>query len=170
MISHWVNSAGGPLICATLTASMSWRGNSPLGSDEPTDYQRACGQTALLSTLPCGDGRVLVLGDEPLQSAFHRGDSGLVIVRWISAASMDAVTHALSSIPVELPKLQADETFIVGHSQLIMFDAALSWPELSASAVASSAEGRFRVTTERFSSGRHFDLIIHRFVLASSAV
>lgn len=94
----WVESLGGPLIAVPVSALADWRGS---GEEEggQDDYDRACAVNALAATLPVGDVRGLVLGDDPATTCYlpeHR-----VFVRWLAADSE-------ADLIVEAERLLAD--------------------------------------------------------------
>jgi hypothetical protein len=169
MSLRWVNSAGGPLICGEPSTAAQWKGTSRSEIDVPSDYERACAQTDFLSAMRIADREVLVLGDEPMRSAFHHGDTGLLIVRWISGQSTGAVAQGLSLVPSTLPRLQADVGFTSHEGQVMLFDAAACWPGEATSSAMPMAAGRFSVTSERYEREGLFDLIVHRFVQDGSS-
>jgi hypothetical protein len=82
---QWINSGGGPLICGEKHVAARWFGLHGLSTQSrySNDYERACATNELLEKIVCGDGYVMVLGDEPLQSSFFRNGRGeLGIARW----------------------------------------------------------------------------------------
>lgn len=163
----WVNTSGGPLICATLTALSRWRGAVGGCADGGrTDYERACDQPDYLSTISCGTDQVLVLGDEPLQSAFARTGDGLVIVRWVSCVSADRAEQVIELLPSVLPEQEAAQLVQLNDSRLCLVDAALDGAHAMTKASCIDIEpGYYEVTTERHVSKQEFDFLVHRFRL-----
>jgi hypothetical protein len=163
---RWLNSDGGPLICATPFAGSKWRGvrGSSVG-DARTDYNRACDERDYLGVIPSGELSVLVLGDEPLQSRFAIFENELAIVRWVSCESNERATRALASLPDQLPVLGNPCPLSVDDSRLYLFDAALDMPKVGASGscAVDVRPGRYSVTIESYKRDRAFDFLIHRF-------
>src|SRR5258707_15417127 len=95
---NWIDSAGGPLIVLPLSHLLRWEGILPPSagriveatfrwnpkSGTATDYDSACDVADLIGLLNLGDLEVLVLGDEPLSTAWlpFADRPGGVIVRW----------------------------------------------------------------------------------------
>src|SRR5689334_17973405 len=94
---QWVESAGGPLIVVPLELAQSWRGIEAVPGDPVTDYDRACDVDDYLGVLEVGPGRGLVLGDEPMRTAFVPSADGGILVRWGYAPSEDAVLRVLET-------------------------------------------------------------------------
>lgn len=123
---EWLNSTGGPLICAEETIAKHWMGiDGNSAPDEPgNDYSRACQATEYLTLLNCNAGFVVVLGDEPLQSAFARLEDGsLAIIRW-AYSKLAAVENISSELLINLQALSPPVSFKVMHGPLILFDSA----------------------------------------------
>ena len=113
-------------MCAQSLHCSFWRGT--LGSsigDVKTDYERACDQLDYLNLIPCVESQVLVLGDEPMQSAFIESAGGFLIVRWISCVSVLRAEQALNSLPALLSELEPRREFEFRDEQLCMCDSSL---------------------------------------------
>src|SRR3954470_17851595 len=104
LVLKWVNSGGGPLICAPPSAAAKWRGSRCTSiRNARSDYARACDVLDYLGVIPCGVLDVLVLGDEPLPSAFGVAGGELVIVRWVACISAEQANDAIAMLPSQLP-------------------------------------------------------------------
>ena len=116
---EWVNSAGGPLICAEARISAYWMGIyglSASGSTQTDDYARACSAHEYLGVIACDGGYVLALGDEPLQSTFFQTASGEpAIARWIYAQSPHHIEMFLRSPTRNVRELSATTPFEVSE-------------------------------------------------------
>ena len=169
MSIHWVETSGGPLVCAEPTLLSYWRGTSGSSiGDERTDYERACDQLDYLSLIPCGESQVLVLGDEPMQSAFIEAADGFLIVRWISCVSVYRAEQALNLLPAFLSELEPRREIEFRGEQLCMCDSSLSGSiELAHAACVKLVPGVYQATTERYSAQDDFDFLIHRFEFAA---
>jgi hypothetical protein len=166
-LMNWVNSGGGPLVCSEVSIAARWRGVSGISvsSQYDSDYARACLVQDYVEYIPCGEGGVVILGDEPLQSKFVQMATGeWAIVRWIYAASAAHVTSALTSIhsaSTLSPPLQID----LHEGELVMFDSAIDGAgEPDQNPQIEINVGRYYVTTERITLNKAADLIVHRFL------
>lgn len=168
----WVNSRGGPLICAEERISVYWMGAYGLsaigGSTQRNDYERACSTCEYLGTMACAGGHVLALGDEPLQSSFFRTLSGnLAIARWVYAQSPDDVEKFLKGPVGDASELTSAVSFEVGEGPLVLFDSALRGADASARCTKADVQpGSYQVTTEKCQLEKTFSFIVHRFLKA----
>lgn len=90
-----------------------------------SDYHRACEVAGYVGKIACGRGEVLLLGDEPLRSAFYcLADQTLVIARWWSCKSAARAGRALRELPHELFALEDRVPFVAKAESQILFDAA----------------------------------------------
>lgn len=162
---QWVNSAGGPLVCASPAAGKMWRGTrgSSVGGVE-SDYERACDQTDYISVILCGSAQVLVLGDEPLLSAFALRDEGVIVVRWVSCVSNEHAANAIVQLPLVLPAVEEPKKIQLDDSGLIMFDAASDSVDPSSRARVNVKPGVFTVTTEKYKSEGACEFLVHRLL------
>lgn len=104
MTMIWIDTAGGPLICAAYPVGLNWRGTQASSIDDTqSDYDRACEIADYVGVVSCASSCVLVFGDEPLQTTVVRLSDGNAVVRWISCASENAAQSVLASIPTALP-------------------------------------------------------------------
>jgi hypothetical protein len=161
----WISSGGGPLICADMETARIWRGvrGSSIGIQD-TDYARS----GYLGVLPCGSSRVLVLGDEPLRSAFWTAGNDRFIARWVSALSDDVAINALMRIPSSLRAIEQPIAFAPGSSPLVMFDAAADNIDNQSLPSLDVLPGSFSVSTERYKEDHLFEFLIHRFIPSSA--
>ena len=163
---EWVNSSGGPLICGEMAIATRWRGVFGLSSRSSvkSDYARACDAKEYLEVLRCGDGNVLVLGDEPLQSSFLRTESGgLTIARWMYASSEDRALEFLRASS-KSETLASPIRFEINGDCLLMFDAAIGGENLTDHQMTMLERGFYSITTERVISKGVLDFIVHRFI------
>lgn len=162
---HWVNSAGGPLVCASPAVGRAWRGTraSSVGGGQ-SDYERACDQVDYVSVIACGPAQVLVLGDEPLQSTFVVKDEGVLVVRWVSCVSSERAASAIAQLPSALPTIEEPTKFRLDDRGLIMFDAALDGIDPAVCASVDLKPGVFMVTTEKYKSEGAYEFLVHRLL------
>ena len=114
--------------------------------------------------IPCGSLQAMVLGDEPLPSAFVRFGSGLAIVRWVHCASRPQAIEAISSLPTVMPVVDRERAFIIDQPSLCMFDAAHDGTSAASGGCIciDVAPGRYDVTTELYRMAGEFEFLIHR--------
>ncbi|MBB3641162.1 Imm21 family immunity protein [Variovorax atrisoli] len=168
MTINWTRTDGGPFICASPQVGKLWRGvcGTSIGAVE-TDYERACAEGDYLGIVACGASQVLVLGDEPAQSAFLSTSTGLVIARWIHCESADTARSALEKIPADLPSLQSPVRLRLDEPELWLFDAAADSVNESTGVAAHMPAGMFDITVERYVQGRVFEFWLHRLIRSS---
>ncbi|HYO74665.1 MAG TPA: Imm21 family immunity protein, partial [Archangium sp.] len=65
---QWVFSAGGPLVLLPKAVQPRWRGTCGV----PSDYEVACSVEGYVGVIEKAGRQILVLGDEPLQTAVSR--------------------------------------------------------------------------------------------------
>jgi hypothetical protein len=128
IIMEWVNSAGGPLICADEDFASSWlgtRGLSFRAAGVSNDYELACKTTAHLEIIKEDSRNALVLGDEPFQSSFFETERGdFSIARWIFAES--ASSEAILMGPLDdLVEVAPRAIFEVDGGVLYLFDSEM---------------------------------------------
>lgn len=162
---NWIETVGPPL-CGLAHVVREWGGSEASSIDqEQTDYSRACNVANYIEVIACGAGQALLLGDEPLPSAFHSVDNTLFIVRWWSCESDDRAEAALHRIPSRLPSLQGVVPFEARAASLVMFDAARSGSHyLEDYRTVDLEVGSYVVTSERYEVDGAFDFLIHRFL------
>ena len=166
---EWINTTGGPLICAEKHVAANWRGANGLSTGGvarlTTDYDRACATAEYLEVIRCGAANVLVLGDEPLQSAFVPTDTGLFIARWTYLKSNQDVNLILPASIADASEISDRIAFQIEQGDLKLFDSALQGADvITDSTGAHIAPGLYSVTTEKLELKRIFSFLIHRFV------
>lgn len=163
MTITWICSAGGPLICAGYPVGLMWAGTGPSSTgEESSDYERACQVMDYLGIVPCASSQVLVLGDEPLQSAFVRDAAGVAIIRWVACASASVAEAALATIPATLPQIEDPKSIMIEAARLVLFDSACSLADVPQFLEAEIAPGLYEVSTQRYASPGVFEFLIHR--------
>ena len=165
----WINSTGGPLICAERHIAGNWMGTLGLSAGAVmgliTDYDRACATVDYIDVIPCGIGNVLVLGDEPLQSAFVLTEKGrLVIARWVYAQAAQDGNAILSRFLDDAYEISERVPFQIEEGTMVLFDSGQQGSGAMASHERSRGEaGLYHVTTEKLELKRVFSFLIHRF-------
>jgi hypothetical protein len=176
---NWVCSAGGPLIVAPAEIARYWRGvegwspsevQRDLADESVSDYARACGIDGYLGSLKVGHGEALILGDEPMQTAFIPRPGGGTFVRWMYAVSEGGVLRALRSV-TESAWEPTPHRIQVCSGGLLVFDSALPGDALPPPPNASDPtpwiqvelpEGNYMVDTADHEPDGSTRLILHR--------
>lgn len=163
----WFNSTGGPLILAETVVARHWKrivGNSSGLPDTATDYSRACQVTEYLVTIDCNSGEVLVLGDEPLQSAIFEGvRSEPFVARWIYANSPFEV--GLFSNGDSFVEIAPKTRFRVSTGELLLFDSSENLEGVQHSGKTHRFPiGSYDVTTEEIRIEGQCHFLLHRFL------
>jgi Immunity protein 21 len=178
---QWVQSGGGPLIVIPVEIAHHWRGDGGLGLPngdlsmvwdkvrDHTDYGRACGVEDYLGMLEVGPGVCLVLGDEPMDTAFLPTEDGGIFVRWLHAENEGEVAQALQVVPEDAwePSLHR---FHVGSGGLLLFDSACPGDDLPSPRIEGIVSwirspiprGTYQVDTADYQPDDHTRLILHR--------
>ncbi|GAA1279237.1 Imm21 family immunity protein [Streptomyces aureus] len=151
-----VETEGGPCIVVPQSALPHWSGTEG-------DYDQAC-EVDLVGVLALPDGaEALVLGDEPLSTAYLPEDR--VLVRWCYAESVEGVTDIIRA---GLPTAEWEEGPVLSTTgELVMFDAAYFGTEvgtLTASTTLELGAGRYRVDSASVEPDRRTSFRVHRFV------
>jgi hypothetical protein len=168
MHTEWIESAGGPLLLLPHPLASRWRGTDPNGHPVSGDYARACAQPGFLSRIDVPGGFGIVLGGEPLPTAWWApitGASGAV-VRWEYADDDEAVAEVLegtfSTVEVE-EQLEFRVT-----SPLQLFDSAWPGNEAPKCLTIELPLGRYHVTSEWVRPSDRTSLLLHRFEMIPS--
>jgi len=177
----WVQSAGGPLLLMPATLRRRWSGIEPTkdllndarfrwdkSMSTPSDYDRACDVSGLLVTLEIGDGQGLVLGEQPLTTAWvpFAGKPGGTLVRWVYADTETEVRRAVQSVPGKLFR-RSKVVFTFTGRLAVLFDSAIPGQALydwSADSFCrfTLAAGRYSVSTADYSPSDEVRVILHR--------
>ena len=166
---NWVNSTGGPLLCGETAVLTKWNGTarSATSDDEvKSDYERACATTAYLEVIAIGGASALVLGDEPMQSAFVSKPTSTCLARWIAAPSLEAAETVLMESDIQLTEIGHAVRFDVVGRDICLVDSAATWVEGETyGAFCKILPGSYLITTEELISPDRSEFIIHRFLL-----
>jgi hypothetical protein len=133
------------------------------GAVSQTDYARAGAVEDYLGLVAVDGGPGLVLGDEPLMTAWWATAPGEgLLVRWVYAEDQAAVIHYRAHIEEGIWK-PSGMTFVVGMHPLPLFDAALSGTETGEHWVIRLDEGRYHVDTGIARPDAQTERLLHRF-------
>lgn len=118
--STWLSSSGGPLIVMDESRANLWTGID----GQPSDYDLACQSNDYAEKLTTHNSQVVVLGDEPLQTAIATAEDLLLIVRWKWAESEADVKAEVEKIDFGLVSFIEKLAVEWVDTTLVMFDAA----------------------------------------------
>jgi hypothetical protein len=160
----WIESAGGPLILLEEHLLSHWHGI------QTDDYDRACGIDDYLGLLDVGSGRALVLGEEPMPTAWQplSAPAEGMFVRWQYADDNESVVEAIA----DLSKASWEVTGIVYDltgSSLLLFDATCPGEDPDCNRTGCKLnivlkEKRYLIETANYTPDDNTALILHRFV------
>jgi hypothetical protein len=120
VFSDWLNGSGGPLVAMEEAKASLWTGVD--GS--PSDFDQACQSADYASRLLLHACDVLVLGDEPLQTAIATCSDHQLIVRWKWADSESDVRDAIDQLDVNAVDVVEKVVVEWIDQPLVLFDAA----------------------------------------------
>lgn len=130
-ILDWVGNDGGPFLLIPKKHLQAWEGTYPPSNGRvveaqfrydptipATDYDRACDIEAYLGLLEVGRGTTLVLGDEPLMTAWYPKSNGGILIRWRYAECEADILAALDVVGLETYTssglaLEIDDTSVI---------------------------------------------------------
>ena len=161
-----IESLGGPLILIDRQWLSDWQGYpDPAWPFDAfgTDYARACAVDDLLGLIAVGPGFALILGDEPLPTAWwpqpDRG--GGIIVRWSYAPDEAAVFAALSRLP-SFVWTRSTFTLPLPTGRAEIFDTVFGGEELEASLTLDLPQWMYHVDTAEYERNAGTALLLHR--------
>ena len=181
---EWVNSEGGPVILMEKPLLRYWNGCfstsklfgsvSGLPGDEDsqkvqsdnggnlTDYDRACEVDDYLGLIGVGPGLALVLGDEPMQTAWRPLlESGAMLIRWHWANDEDSVVKALSDLSNAIWQ-SSDLILPVSGDPLILFDSASPGSDIEKSLEIDLPKRQYSIDTAHYQPNKETSLFLHR--------
>ncbi|WCM91303.1 immunity 21 family protein [Acidovorax sp. NCPPB 2350] len=171
MKSKWIRTSGGPLVVASKICADIWMGvdGSSAGHTD-SDYKLACDVEDYVDTIDCGGSKVLILGDEPLQSAFFVVDDVLFVARWVYCESYELADSVIRTIPASNPCELSGVQFLQNDSSMILFDSATSLKFSNGDySEINAPPGDYIVTTESLRRDKSHEFIIHRFIRRNSS-
>lgn len=168
MTMTWIDTAGGPLIGAAYPVGLNWNGTQASSTgDTRSDYDRACEIMDYVGVIPCASSRVLVFGDEPLQTTVLSLNEDIAVVRWVSCVSEGDAQAALAAIPTTLPQLEPPKSILIEAQRLVFFDSAYSLDVAPRLLEVALSPGLYEVSTEKFASPGVFEFLVHRMAKAA---
>jgi hypothetical protein len=158
----WISSAGGPLVLVPTSVLYYWNESSPQNGCA-TDYDVACSVDDYIGVVLWRQVHVLVLDDEPHQTAFWRDSQGVLFVRWMYAPDEASVTEHLKGIRSRLLDPVEVVDFQVNEQEHVLLDAAAKGSHPNELLRVRIDPGNYRVTTHLDKPTKQLGLLIHVF-------
>lgn len=168
---HWIASAGGPLILLSGEHLSDWSGiglDDQLDFDilptaQETDYDRACAVEGYLELLRVGAGQGLILGDEPMSTAWWQlSATEGILIRWVYGDDEANPVQLLMPIEAHI-WTSSGLVFIVGQHPPFLFDSAEPGEEASERLTIALDEGKYAIDTEIARPNDRTEMVLHRF-------
>ncbi len=166
---QWIESNGGPLILLPAEYLTAWSGYNPseqsrngLRQSRQTDYERACAVEGYTGILRVDGGQGLVLGDEPMATAWWPATTTQgIFVRWVTGEEQTSAIHHLTRLAEEIWE-PSNTAYIVGRRPLYLFDVA--WPGTDAPErlVVRLAAGSYTIDTAHIQPDHQTEFVLHR--------
>jgi hypothetical protein len=175
LVSNWVSSDGGPLLLVAEEYLLAWEGceNPSAGrkveaqfrwnlDGVATDYDRACDVHDWVGLIEVGQGKGLVLGDEPLTTTWFPLADGGLLVRWVCADSEEELIAAARKIP-DSAYVDSGLCLQVRNSPLVLLQASESWDDQFYSRLEIQLmAGDYSISTSEYDADGMTSLICHR--------
>jgi hypothetical protein len=164
----WIDSNGGPLLFLEKKLFSIWHGID-LCKGSQTDYERACGIYDFIGIIPVGQGYALVLGDEPMHTAWIPNSdlSGGMIARIVYTESEEAVNRMLGKNEIKFQKSITDDIiFEIDSRDLCIFDSSYAFSDTAIDKIEFElSPGKYTVNTFFFEPNSLNKVLIHKLVL-----
>ncbi|WNG57761.1 hypothetical protein F0U59_25615 [Archangium gephyra] len=162
---EWISSAGGPLVLIPKVFQSRWRGTS----GTPSDYEVACGVEGYVGVIEKVGYQVLVLGDEPLQTAVARLSGRGCLVRWVYAPSPRAAESSLAAlVPADLGSPLESVAIRIACSSLVLMDAGGPGEHSGGTLELELEPGFYSVHVHEFAPTQDAKFLVHEFEWLSS--
>lgn len=169
---QWIASAGGPLILLPGEYISDWTGVGLFDEQldfeimpppKGDDYERACAVEGYLGLLEVGSGHGLVLGDDPMSTAWwqHSASEG-ILIRWVYGDGEADLMQLLMPIDDRI-WTSSDLIFVVGKHPLFLFDSALCGEEATDERLTITlADGPYTIDTAIVRPNARTEMVLHR--------
>jgi hypothetical protein len=157
---RWISSAGGPLVLLPKVLLPRWRGTRGV----PSDYELACGVEGYEGVIEKAGCQILVLGDEPLQTAVSRLNGRPCLVRWVYAPSPGvAETAAANMAPAHLRGPLESAAIRMERSPLVLMDAGATGEHPGDTLELELEPGAYRVHVYELAPAEDMRFLVHAF-------
>lgn len=143
----WIQSNGGPLILVPEARCAQWRGIDEDPATGASHYDIACSVTTNVEVLQVRDVEILVLGDEPLRTAWIPQRNGGILARWVYADSEQSILAVLNENHLDDLLAPTDLTFYA-PGPCLLFDSAEPGDDIVGDFLRLSLSLSLKVTTE----------------------
>ena len=161
--NNWLTSAGGPLILLEKEFLSNWKGVFS------NDYNRACAISDYIGLINVGQGKGLIIGDEPFPTLWlpQNKQEGLLVC-WNYAENEEEVLKFCQKIPEKIWKA-TNLNLEVLKGPLILFDSAASGNDLLDSLSIGLIPGAYQIKTAIYEPNPLTSLIIHKISIKNSS-
>jgi hypothetical protein len=160
----WVTSAGGPLLLLEESLLPYWNGI------DTSDYERACSIRDYLGLLSVGQGQALVLGEEPMPTAWRPfiNEQGGMIIRWQWANDDNDVIESINKLQQPIWE-NTGIILSVSSDPLMLFDAACPGQDADCNKTGCKlsinlTQGKYSIETAHYRPDENTALILHRLM------
>ncbi|REG22585.1 immunity protein 21 of polymorphic toxin system [Archangium gephyra] len=130
----------------------------------PSDYEVACGVEGYVGVIEMAGGQVLVLGDEPLQTAVFSLSGRPCLVRWVYAPSPGVAESFITAmVPIHLRGPLESVAIHVDSSPLVLMDAGAHGEHPGDTLELELEPGSYRVHVYEFAPARDMKFLVHAF-------
>ncbi len=130
----------------------------------PSDYDVACGVEGYVGVIEKDGSQVLVLGDEPLQTAIASLNGRSCLVRWAYAPSHEAAQHSIAAMePIHLRGPLESVAIRIVHSPLVLMDAGAPGESPGVTSEVELTPGAYSVHVYEFAPTQDTKFLVHEF-------
>jgi hypothetical protein len=160
----WISSAGGPLIVLPDSLRPQWRGVKQGGGIAASDYELACGVDGYVGVIRKAGQEILVLGDEPLQTAVAWLGGRPCLVRWAFAPSAEYAESVLADIDPGLLQGPLESTEVhFTSAPLVVMDSGDAGEEVDELLHFEVEPGNYSVRVYHLAPSVDTKFLIHEF-------
>ncbi|HZI05351.1 MAG TPA: Imm21 family immunity protein [Archangium sp.] len=157
---QWIPSVGGPLVLIPKVFQSRWQGTS----GTPSDYDVACGVEGYVGVIEKAGCQVLVLGDEPLQTAVAKSNGRACLVRWVYAPSPSAAESSLAAlVAADLGSPLESVAIRIARSPLVLMDAGAPGEHPGDTLELKLEPGSYSVHVHEFAPAQDTKFLVHEF-------
>ncbi|MFE8598889.1 Imm21 family immunity protein [Archangium violaceum] len=157
---QWISSAGGPLVLIPKSLQPRWQGTCGV----PSDHEMACGVEGYAGVIEKVGYQILVLGDEPLQTAVSRLNGRPCLVRWVYAPSPSVAESSIAAmVPLHLRGPLESVAIHVDSSPLVLMDSGAPGAHPGDTLELELEPGAYRVHVYEFAPARDMKFLVHAF-------
>lgn len=137
-----------------------WRGTY----GAPSNYELACGVEGYEGVIEKAGCQILVLGDEPLQTAVSLLNGRPCLVRWLYAPSPEAAESAVAAmVPMHLRGPLESVALRIESSPLVLMDAGAPGEQPGDTLEQELQPGAYRVHVYELAPARDMKFLVHAF-------